>query len=203
MKSVTILGAGGHAKVVISLLKSNGYTIEKVLDDDILKDGELIMGYEIDVPIELHENEITCAHGIGSNKIRKLLAEKYAEVKWPVLIHPTAYVDPSAKVGNGSVIMAGAVIQADAQIGSHVIINTGATVDHDCIIGDYAHIAPGTNLAGENTIGEGVLMGVGSATIPQVKVGQWSVIGAGSVLGKSVPNRVLVAGNRAKIIKNI
>ncbi len=203
MKSVTVLGAGGHAKVVISLLKSLGLTVKDVLDDDERKEGHELMGLFVQTPIELSDSQAICAHGIGSNHVRNIIANKLSKAHWPHFVHPTAFVDPSAKIGNGTVVMAGAIVQADAVIGNHVIVNTGATVDHDCVIGDYAHIAPGTHLAGENKIGEGVLMGVGCATIPQVSVGDWSVVGAGSVLGKSFTSKVLIAGNRAKVIKKL
>lgn len=198
-----VLGAGGHAKVVIGLLKELGISAIQVFDDDALKNGKPCNGIEIIAPTPEDLTGAFFVQGIGSNRIRKKLAENYKAADWPVLIHPGAIVDPSAKIGAGTVIMAGAIVQADAVIGNHCIINTGASVDHDCRVSDFAHIAPGCRLAGETVIGEGVLMGVGSATIPQVSVGEWSVVGAGSAVMKSLPEKTISLGVPARAIRRV
>lgn len=120
---------------------------------------------------------------IGDNTIRKREVERLTVEgwRWTFAIHPKSIV-ADVHIGEGTVIMAGAVVQPNAWIGRHVIINTGATVDHDCVIEDYAHIAPGVHLCGNVHVGEGALVGVGSCAVPGAKIPAWSLVKAGSVV---------------------
>ena len=111
---------------------------------------------------------------VGDNEKRKELSTGWW--RWETAVHPSAIIDKTVRVEEGTVIMAGAIIQPHVKIGRHVIINTGATVDHDCIIEDYAHIAPGAHLCGGVHVGEGALVGVGVGIEPGVKIPAWSVV---------------------------
>ena len=141
---VYVLGAGGHAKVVISTLRAAGYRVPAVYDDDTSKWYTTCL----DVPIVGPVSQILslpmpqAVIAIGNNYVRKCIAEQLVGVQWVTVVHPAACVDVSATLGAGTVVFAGAVIQPDVVIGAHTIINTGATVDHDCRIGEYVHIAP-------------------------------------------------------------
>ena len=110
---------------------------------------------------------------IGDNATRKRMANDMRAWDTPIHRHAIVY---TKNIGEGTVIMAGAIIQPHVKIGRHVIINTGATVDHDCIIEDYAHIAPGAHLCGNVRIGEGALIGVGVGIEPCVTIPAWSVV---------------------------
>jgi len=204
-KEVVVLGAGGHAKVIISTLKELGFKIQAVLDDNENKWNTHILDIPIIGPLELLKsgNFEQGIIAIGDNKIRKEVAEKYESLcKWISIIHPFSYVHPSVEIGEGSVIFAGAVIQPDVRIGRHVIVNTSASVDHDCMVEDFVHIAPGVHLAGGVFIGEGSLMGVGSLVIPYKRVGKWSIIGAGSVVISDIGDFSTAVGVPAKLIGN-
>jgi sugar O-acyltransferase (sialic acid O-acetyltransferase NeuD family) len=138
--------------------------------------------------------------GIGDNAQRREMA-RALNFEWRTVVHPSAWVHPSAKLGRGTVVFAGAVVQPDAVIGDHVIVNTGATIDHDCIIEDYAHLAPGVHLAGSVHVGEGAFLGIGSGVIPGVKVGRWSTLGAGAVATRDVPDGVVAVGVPARALR--
>ena len=112
---------------------------------------------------------------VGDNADRKREAAASHDPA-PVLIHHTACVSPRAHLGPGTVVMAGAIVQADARIGDHCIVNTGASVDHDCIVGDFAHIAPGAHLCGGVVVGEGALVGVGVGIEPGTIIPAWSIV---------------------------
>lgn len=192
-----IVGAKGHAKVVLSVALSNSEKVAGFLDDDSMLANQSINGYPMlgnTSVMELQQGPIIL--GIGSNSVRKKLAER--PLNWKTLIHPTAYVHSSVKIGKGTVVFAGAIIQPDVIIGEHCIINTGATIDHDCVIKDYAHLAPGVHLAGGITVGEGTLLGIGSVVIPNIQIGDWVQIGAGSVVVKSISEKRIVMGVPAK-----
>ena len=108
--------------------------------------------------------------------------------------HPKSWLHESVSVAEGSVIMAGVVIQPCARLGRHVIVNSCASVDHDCVIGDFAHVCPGAHLAGGVRVGEGALVGAGAAVIPGVRIGAGAVVGAASAVVRDVAEGTKVAG---------
>lgn len=118
--------------------------------------------------------------GIGDNAARKKEAERLTLLKqrFAVAIHPFSFVSPTAKIGEGTVIMAGAVVQADAVIGRHCIVNTCASVDHDCVLEDFVHIAPGAHLCGGVKVGEGGFVGTGVCIAQGYRVPAWKLIKA-------------------------
>lgn len=200
---ISILGASGHAKVVASCLLAAGREIRGYFDDDVSKTGREILGYPVlgsIMDIDFSEGDLAII-GIGSNRVRQKLSKFSKSPAWTTAIHPTAWIDPSVSIGEGTVVFAGAVIQPGAKIGRHCILNTGCTIDHDCVIGDFVHIAPGVNLAGNVSIGEGTFLGIGTKAIPGISIGSWSQIGAGGVIVNDVPDKVLAIGVPAKVIR--
>jgi sugar O-acyltransferase (sialic acid O-acetyltransferase NeuD family) len=195
---IVVIGAGGHAKVVISTLAARGLPIAAVFDDDDTKWGMDAQGTRVS-PTE-RERGGSAVIGIGDNGKRRDVASAL-NFEWQTVIHPSAYVHPSARLGRGTVVFAGAVVQPDAVIGDHVIVNTGATVDHDCVVGDYAHLAPGVHLAGSVQVGEGAFLGIGSVVIPGVKIGRWSTLGAGAVAIRDLADGVVAVGVPAMELK--
>ena len=202
-KSVVVIGAGGHAKVVLSALIEGGVPVGGLLDDDQRTWGRAILGVRVLGSTSLAEGMPgrPAVLAVGNNAVRKALARRLHDLAWVTVVHPKAYVHSTARLGCGSVVFSGAVIQPDAIIGEHCIVNTGATIDHDCVLGDYAHIAPGVNLAGNVRIGEGVLFGIGGAAAPGVSIGDWATIGAGGVVTGDLPAKTVAAGIPARAIR--
>lgn len=193
-----LYGAGGHAKVIMDILRAEGKCIEALIDDN--KDLKEVMGVKV-VNGEL-DNISPLIISIGNNRTRKLITEK-VKAEFGMAIHPSAIISDSAVIEAGTVVMQGAIVQACAHIGKHCIINTGASVDHECIIEDFVHISPHSTLCGNVHVGEGAWIGAGTTIIPGVKIGKWSVVGAGSVVTKDIPDGVLAVGNRCKVIKEL
>lgn len=198
-----IIGAGGHAKVVADILRTQGAYVLGYLDDDISLYGEQRLGLPVLGPVETYPdfNPDGLIIGIGSNSVRHAIAGKLdakAEKLWINAIHPQAVIAPSVQLGVGIVVAAGVVINPDAVIGNHAIINTGATVDHDCVIGHYAHIAPGVNLAGNVQIDDECFVGIGSVAIPGCHIGANTIVGAGSVVISNIPAGVIAKGVPAR-----
>ena len=197
-REIVVLGGGGHAKVVISTLHACGFSVVAVFDDDTSKWGSELMG------VSIVQNDPgrggAAVIAMGNNGVRKKFAG--LNFRWETAIHPSACVHASVKLGCGTLVFAGAVIQPDTVIGDHVIVNTGATIDHDCVIGDFAHIAPGVHFAGGVQIGEGTFVGIGSAVIQGIKIGPWATLGAGSVVVDNLPGDVVAFGVPAKIRKS-
>jgi sugar O-acyltransferase (sialic acid O-acetyltransferase NeuD family) len=199
---IVVLGAGGHASVVISTVEALGLEIAAVLDDQPRLWGSTVLGHTVVGPISALSGypNTECVLGIGANASRRALAQQLSR-DWAQLTHPTAFVHPTALLGEGTVVFANVAIQPNTTIGDHAIINTGATVDHDCRIGDFVHIAPGAHLAGDVSIGAGCLIGIGANVLPGTIIGDGAVIGAGSVIIRNVPSHMTVAGNPARQIR--
>jgi sugar O-acyltransferase (sialic acid O-acetyltransferase NeuD family) len=194
-RNLAIIGAGGHAKVVISTLLARGERPRAVFDADPTKWGTDLLGIPVLGDIQSYKNH-DIRQGIlaiGDNRGRQRLAAEL-DLEWVRAIHPHSWIDPSATVGPGSVVFAGAVIQPGTCLGAHVIVNTGATADHDCTLGNFVHLAPGGHLAGGVSLGEGSMMGVGSSAIPGIRVGAWARVGAGAVLIRDVAAKHTVVG---------
>ncbi len=202
--NVVILGAGGHAKVVIATLHAAGYRVSALLDDDLAKIGDKILQVPVTGNFDDLVNYGFCQSliALGDNQIREEIAGTYeGYCDWITVIHPTAIVHGSVKINDGAIVFAGAVIQPDTSIGSHVIVNTGATVDHDCRIGNFVHLAPGVHLAGNVSVGDGALLGIGTVVIPGKTIGEKAIVGAGSVVIDDIPPFVKVAGVPAQPIR--
>jgi sugar O-acyltransferase (sialic acid O-acetyltransferase NeuD family) len=198
-KLVLLYGAGGHAKVVIDCLSEAGVEIEGIFDDD--QDLVSLNGFSVLGPYDEQESpELEVIIAIGDNKTRKMIAESVRH-RFAIAIHPSAIVSKYARVGDGSMIIHGAVVQTGVQLGKHVIINTSASIDHDCKIGNYAHVSPQACLCANVSIGDGTHVGAAATILPQVKVGKWCVIGAGSVVNKDVPDRAVVMGVPGKVVR--
>lgn len=198
---ISIIGFGGHAKVLIDIAKLNGYSINSLYDDDIQKQDMKYDSINVKIPVDYDLSDNTVI-GIGDNRIRKQISLRANKAHWKSIIHPSAIISKDVHIGEGTVVMAGAIIQPGSSIGRHCIINTGSCVDHDCVIEDFVHLAPRTALAGGVVIGEGCLIGIGSSIIPNIKVGKWSIIGAGSAVIKDIPEYCIAAGVPVSIKKN-
>jgi sugar O-acyltransferase (sialic acid O-acetyltransferase NeuD family) len=195
-----ILGASGHAKVIVEILKLNLVEILGVWDDN--PEMSRFLDYPISgniVCFKASEDE-NCIVAIGNNELRREIVSKL-HCKFGCALHPTCYISPSVKLGEGLAVMPHATINSFAVIGDHVIINTNASVDHDCIIEDYVHVSPQVAIGGNVEVGQGTHIGIGACVIQGIKIGKWATVGAGAVVIRDVPDYAVVVGNPAKIIK--
>ena len=199
-ESIYLIGAGSHAKVVMTTLEACGIGCKGIFDDDESLRGEEvwsvpILGTTYDIP---DSEDVVAVIGIASNKVRMEIASRFKNITWPVIIHPLSVVHSSVRIGAGAVIAAGCVIQADTVIGCHSIINTAVVVDHDCQIGNFCHLAPRTCIADGVTMGDGAFLGIGSVVVPYVNVGAGAVIGAGSTVVSNLEQDGMYLGSPAR-----
>ena len=205
MKPILLIGNGGQAKVVKEIIDlSDEYELKGYLTDDITeyhKEENLI--YDNLKNIHLYKAEYLFHIAIGSNYIRKRLFNRLpiSIEQFPVLTHPSAIVSSSAKIENGTVVMANSVINAETSIGKHNIINTGSIIEHDNVIKDYVHISPNSTLTGGVEVGEASQIGASATVLPALKIGDDAIVGAGATVVNHVENHQIVVGTPAKPIR--
>lgn len=192
-------GASGHAKVVVEAWMAGGGKVSQLLDDnESIID---LLGIPVKSSYQLEQlKDQPMIISIGSNAVRKRISERI-QALYHSVIHPSANISTTARLGAGAAVMAGVTVNASATTGTHVILNTGCVVEHDCIIGDFVHISPHATLCGNVQVGEGTHIGAGATIIQGIKVGQWATIGAGAVIIEDVPDRAVVVGVPGRIIR--
>lgn len=190
-RPVIVLGAGGHAKVVIAALKAAGVEIIGVTDPDSKTHGQSILGVPVlggdELAMNRKQGEIALVNGVGSTRPsprRREVFERFKQAGYSfrAVVHPSAVVGEDTDICEGAQIMAGAVVQPGCQIGADAIVNTRASVDHDCVIGAHVHVAPGAVLGGGVTIGDGAHVGTGSTVIQNVSIGAGALVAAGAAV---------------------
>ena len=195
MATINLFGASGHAKVIMDIILAQKDKIDCLYDDNPHFDN--IHNVPVYKANKKHVQGPLII-SIGANRIRKTISERYP-LEYAKAIHPKSIISPSVVIGNGTVVMQNALIQADSKIGNHCIINSGASIDHECVIEDFVHISPHATLCGNVHVGEGSWIGAGATVIPGIKIGRWCTIGAGSVVIRDIPDGVTAYGNPCKI----
>ncbi|HUJ03248.1 MAG TPA: acetyltransferase [Rhizomicrobium sp.] len=203
--NIFIVGASGHAKVVIATAEAAGVNVAGIFDDDDAKNGALLLGYRVVSPVPdvswfSHEG-VPIHIAIGDNDTRKRVAARL-NVRCQSLVHPSAVVHSSAKIGAGALVCAQAVVHPDSEIGAHAIVNTSAVIEHDCRVGEFAHLGPRSCLTGGARAGTGAFLGAGVVVLPNVSIGNWSIAGAGAVVISDVRNGARVAGVPARDLRD-
>jgi sugar O-acyltransferase (sialic acid O-acetyltransferase NeuD family) len=191
-EQLCLLGAGGHAKVVIDALlcQPQAYSNIQLYDDNQELSNVECLGLSIKIPLpDLSLITDVAVHiAIGNNALRQQLAAKVAAAKlsYASIIHPRAVMANSASIADGCFLAALSITGPDVVIASGTIINHAAIVDHDCQVGSYCHIAPNVTLGGNVVIGNNVLIGAGATVLPGVEVCERAQIGAGAVVTKNI-----------------
>lgn len=192
-----MIGAGGHGKVIAEIAELRGERIDSFVDAN--ESIKRLWQYPVVASFPEKSDRVVIA--IGDNRVRKSISSAF-HAHYICLFHPFSQISSRAKIGEGTVVIGGALINADARIGRHAIINTNSSVGHDVCLEDFVHIAPNVALAGHVHVGEGTFVGMGASVLPGIKIGKWCVIGAGSVVLQDVPDGATVTGNPARVIFN-
>lgn len=205
-KSFVIWGCAGHAKVLASVIQSQGGQILAFFDNkevfSILNGVPIYFGesgfntWIREAKTLLNVTGLVAIGGHrGADRISIQNIFRAAGLKLAPLIHPTAFVCNTATIGEGTQVLAQAVVAAGSTLGDVCIVNHKASVDHECILGSGVHLAPGATVCGCVTIGDNVMIGAGSVVLPGLKIGPDAIIGAGAVVTKNIPPRSIVVGN--------
>ncbi len=209
MDKIVVIGGGGHAKVLISILKKCSYDVVGYTDD---YDRGSILGVSYlgrdSVLKEINKESRVSLAVVGIGKVNCLdtrLKIQETVKRWgftfPIITSPRASVNEDVVLGEGTVVFDGVVINSGARIGRACIINSNSTVEHDCRLGDSVHLAPGATVSGGVAIGDNCMIGVGACIIHSVSVSGGALIGAGSTVVKNIEFPGTYAGTPAKKIR--
>jgi UDP-perosamine 4-acetyltransferase len=204
-KAVYLMGGGGHGRIVLDTLLASGVKVAGVLDSD-LKVGDQVFGVPViggdDFVDRVDPSAVFLVNGLGANphvRSRQKLFEKFRarDFLFNAIQHPSAVIGRECDLGEGSQIMAGAVLQNRVRIGENAVVNTRASIDHNCVIGAHAFISPGAVFCGDVMLAASAFIGSGAVLLPCVQIGADAIVGAGAIVTKNIPARWIVAGNPA------
>ena len=196
-RRMIVYGGGGHGKSLIESIRATGeHEIIGVVDDGLTRGMQIlglpVLGGAEVLPDLLAQGVRLAANavgGIGDARSRVLVFRRLVEAGFacPAVVHPTAFVEPSARLSAGVQVMPHAYVGSESDVGFGVIINTAAVVSHDCRLGAYANVSPGALLAGGVTVGEAALVGMGVTVNLGVAIGDAARVGNSAVVKKDVP----------------
>lgn len=208
MTELILLGSGGHARSVLAALSRQGAPVRGYLAPEPGRLSAHLAHLGDDDALErMDPAQVRVVNGLGSagsTRARRALYERVRSLGFDFasVIHPHAFVDPGASLGEGVQVLAGAVVNVGAVIADDVIINSSAVVEHDTVIGAHSHVSPGAVIAGGVDVGEGVHLGLGARVIQGIRIGAESIVGAGAVVVRDVPVRTVVVGVPARKIRS-
>jgi sugar O-acyltransferase (sialic acid O-acetyltransferase NeuD family) len=212
MKKVIVVGSGGHAKVVIDILTAmSRIQIAGVTSVDLAA-GSVFCGYKVlgndsALPQLYSDGKFDeLAIGIGGYKDNELRTKIFTNLKSlgfkiTTVVHPTAFVSNTVKLGEGCVIFPGVLLNTEVQIGYNSIVATGASIDHETIIGNNVLVSAGVTIGAYANIHDNALIALGVKIISGITIGAKTLIGAGSVVVKNIESNSVAMGVPAKVIK--
>lgn len=206
--SLSIIGAGGHGRVIADSAARTGCWDVIQFYDDATTGKIPHTDWDIVGPIShAFRGNRDSAHaavvGIGDNRLRVKIQGKLELAGWQMgsVVDPTAAVSSASSIGAGTVVMAGAIINIGAKIGTSCIVSTNSSIDHDCQLGNGVHISPGATLAGKVTLGDLCWVGAGATLIQNISIGEKTIIGAGAIVIKDMPGNITCVGNPARTLE--
>lgn len=212
---IFIFGGGGHGREILQLLQdlrasdpAAGWDPAAFMLDEGFPAGQ---GSHNGLPLLVGEahwpapEQAAVVVAIGASLareriVRRLMARGYR--RFPTLVHPRAWVSPEARLGQGCVVFAGALLNADTTLHDHVHVNLGCSISHDSVLYGFATLGPGVRICGNGLVGEAADLGAACVLIPHARVGARAIVGAGTIVVSEVPADATAVGVPARIVSH-
>jgi len=200
---VVVLGAGGHARVLLDALAGRGATVLGCVAPAAPSWAGATWLGDDEWLLDRGPSDVLLVNAVGSVKstaARGAVFDRFSQrgFAFATVVHRAAIVARDVALGEGAQVMAGAIVQTGSRLGRDVLVNTGAQLDHDCVVGDHSHIAPGVVCSGAVMIGEHAHIGTGAVVIQGVKIGARALIGAGALVLRDVAADAVALGHPAR-----
>jgi len=211
MNNVVIFGGSGHTKVLIDIIQKEGkYNLLGLIDNKLPIKSKIlgydVLGSESSLGMITKENNVYGGViGIGDNSVRANVRDKILKIcpnfKFVNCIHPNSVIGKDVVIGEGNVVMAGAIINPSSTLKNHCIVNTNSSLDHDCVMSNFSSLAPNSTIGGNVTIGEFSVIGIGSNVLQGIKIGYNCIVGSGSLVCKDTTDNSVFYGIPSKYIR--
>lgn len=202
-KSVNVIGAGGHSRPVIELLKLLEFEVDGIYDESFdVNANEQILGIKLKGRFPSLSDQRKLIFAVGINERRKSFFEEYQEhVYTESIIHPSSLIESSVKIGKANVVFARSYLSSMVRIGDNNILNSGAIIEHESNIGSHCHISVGAIICGRVFIGDDCFIGAGAIVKDKISIANNVTVGAGSVVVKDITESGVYIGNPAKRLR--
>lgn len=207
-KQLMVWGASGHARCVLDIVRQYPeYSVVGLIDDFAVANiefvGHKILGTRDDLR-HLHGTGFRhMAIAVGDCSARLEIGElaRSAGFNLETFVHPRAVIAQDVSLGDGTVVMAGAVVNPGSRVGELCIVNTAASVDHECTLEDGVHVGPGAHLGGCVVVGRGTWLGIGAILKDHIRIGAKTIVGAGAVVLHDLPSQIVAYGVPARVVR--
>ncbi len=210
MKKIGLIGYGDLSKQLINLIATS--PLKELTNKEIIIFDDLAYQKKEENSFPLHgyknfyKRDISWIVCLGYKHLHlkhKIISELLEKGEYlPSLIHPSSFIDASAKIGSGTYIYPGCLVDMNVTIGNGVLLNIGIIISHDSIVGDCSYLSPGTTLSGKVKVGKSTFLGTRSSVSNSVDIGDNCIIGIGSCVTHGVTKGSHAIGNPLRILKN-
>lgn len=206
-RAIVVIGGGEHARVVMSAIRSGasggdlaGFVDPKPCVETAKRFGVRRLGDDSALRSHSGAHAVLGFGALDRAGGRQEAVQRLTPIVkgWAMIVHESAWVSPEAAVGEGTVVMAGAIVQTGARIGAHCVVNTSAVIEHDVILEDFVQVAPGAILGGGVRVGAAAYIGMGAVIRDHTNVGGGAVVGMGAVVVADVAEGARVVGVPAR-----
>lgn len=203
MKNIVIIGAGDLGKELVWLVEDINkikptYVILGFLDDDVMKDRNAFAGYRVlggNRRLErlIEKTPLSAVVAIQDGSTRKKIVEEHPNFNnWESIIHPSAVIASSSKLGKGSIVFPNTTVSVDTKIGDFGLLYINSTICNDCEIGDYVSVMTGATISEHVQAGNECYFSSGSCVAPHKRIGDQAIVGIEATVGKNYGNNVKI-----------